>query len=100
IDQLLFDELLTVPDAVKDFADGDRRDGMLANKTETCLILCRRRIFHPEHPVRFYALTKTRRFYRRQAVMHVMQKVLVKTKFTAHGFKEFWREIEVLFRGP
>ena len=31
VDQLLFNQLFTVPNAVEDFADGNRRDGMLAN---------------------------------------------------------------------
>jgi hypothetical protein len=31
VNQLLFNQLFTIPDAVEHFSDGNRRDGMLAN---------------------------------------------------------------------
>jgi hypothetical protein len=32
VDQLLFDQLFAIPDAVEHFSDRNRRDGMLANQ--------------------------------------------------------------------
>ena len=65
IDELLFNQLFAVPDAVEDFTHCDGCDGMLANETEAFLVFRRRRVFHPEHAIIFNAFTKVRRFNRR-----------------------------------
>ncbi len=100
VDKLLFNELLAVPDAVKHFAHRNRRDGMLADKAEAGLIFRRRRVFHPEHAEFFNALAKTGRFNRRQAVMHVMQKMFIKAELAAHRIEQLRREIEIFLGGP
>ncbi len=100
VDKLLFNQLLAIPDAIKDFAYRNRRHGVLANQTEARLVLCWRWVFHPEQTIIFNALTKTRRFNRRQAVVHVMQQMLVKAELVTNGIKQLRREIEVFFRGP
>jgi hypothetical protein len=51
VDQLLGDQGLTVVDGIEYFADRDRVT-VLANEPETFLVLRRRRILHPEQPVR------------------------------------------------
>ncbi len=100
VDELLFDELLAVPDAVKHFAHGNWRDGVLANEAEAGLVFRRRWIFHPEHAEFFDALAEARRFDWRQAVVHVMQKMFIEAKFTAHRVEQLRCEIEVFFGRP
>ncbi|SUI76180.1 Uncharacterised protein [Serratia quinivorans] len=89
VDQLFFNQLFAVPDAVEHFADGDRRDGVLADQAETFLILRRRWVFHPEQAVLLNAFTEARRLDGRQAMVHVVQQVLIKTKAVAHRFEQF-----------
>ena len=100
VDKLLFNQLFAIPDAVKDFPHRNRRDGVLADQAEARLVFSRRRIFHPEHAEFFDALTETRCFNRRQAVVHVMQQMFVEAKFTAHRVEQLRREVEVFLGGP
>lgn len=100
VDKLLFDKLLAVPDAVEHLAHRNWRDGMLADQAEALLVFRRRWVFHPEHAERFDTLAEARRFDGRQAVVHVVQEMLIEAKFTAHRVKQFWREIEVFLSGP
>ena len=100
VDQLLFNKLLAVPDTVKHFSNRNRRDRVLTDQTEAGLVFRRRRIFHPEHTECFNALTESRRLNRGQTVVHVVQKMLIKAKFTAHRIEQLRCEIEVFFGGP
>ena len=61
IDQLLGDQRLAVVDRVEDLADRDRRHRVLADQPEAFLVLRRRRILHPEQPVRLERLAQPRR---------------------------------------
>ncbi len=98
VDQLLFDKLFAVPDAVENFPYRNRRDRMLADQAEAFLVFSRGRIFHPEQTVLLDAFAETGRFNWRQTVVHIVQKMFVETKLVAHGFKQCWREIEVFLR--
>ena len=100
VDQLLLDQLLAIPDAVENFADGDRRDRMLANQPEAGLVFRGRGVFHPEQAIRLDRFAETRGFDRRQAVVDVMQQMRIEAEFVAHGFEEFRHEVEILFRRP
>lgn len=100
IDELFFNKLLAVPDAVEDFTDGNRGHRVLTDQSETLLVLGRRRIFHPEKAIIFNAFTKARRFYGCQAVVHVVKEMLVKAERIAHRLEQFRREIKILFRRP
>ena len=70
---------------------------MLADQAEALLVLCRGRIFHPEHAVLLDALAEARGFNGRQTVVHVVQQVFIEAIFAAHGVKQFRSKIEVLF---
>ena len=48
VDQLFADQLLAVPDRIKDLAHGERRRRVLSNQTERFLTLGRRRVLDPE----------------------------------------------------
>lgn len=98
VNQLLFNELFAIPDTVKDFAYRNRRDRMLADEAEARLIFSRRRIFHPEQTIVFNTFAKAGSLNRRQSVMHIVQKMFIKTERITHGVKQLWRKIEILFR--
>ena len=100
VNQLLLYQLLAVPDAVKDFPDRNGGHGVLADQTEALLIFSRRRILHPEQTILLDALAKARGLDRRQAMVHVMQKVLVEAKSFAHGGKQLRGKIKILLRRP
>lgn len=100
VDKLFFNQLFAVPDTVEHLPHGNRRDGVLADQTETRLVFRRCWVFHPEHTEVFDALTETSRFDWRQTVVHVVQQVFIKTKLTSHRIKQLRREIEVFFGGP
>ncbi|MNE50416.1 hypothetical protein D3C80_1449890 [compost metagenome] len=67
----------------------------MADQAEALLVFGRGRIFHPEQAILFNAFAKAGRFDWRQAVMHVVQQMFVKTEFVTYGFKQFRGEIEV-----
>jgi len=71
---------------------------VLADQAEARLVLGRGRIFHPEHAELFNALAEARRLNGRQAMVHVVQQVLVKAKLAAYRVKQLRREVEVLLR--
>ncbi len=98
VNQLLFNELFAIPDTVKDFAYRNRRDRMLADEAEARLIFSRRRVFHPEQTIVFNTFAKAGSLNRRQSVMHIVQKMFIKTERITHGVKQLWRKIEILFR--
>lgn len=98
VDQLFFDQLFAVPDAIEHFPYRNRRDGMLADQAEALPVFSWGWVFHPEQTILLNAFAKTGRFNWRQTVMHVVQKMFVETEFIAHGFKQFWREIEIFLR--
>ena len=98
VDQLFFNKLLAVPDAIENFPYRNRRDRMLADQAEARLVFSWGWVFHPEQTVLLNAFAKTGRFNWRQTVMHVVQKMFVETKLIAHGGKQFWREIQVFLR--
>ena len=100
VDQLFFNQLLAIPDAVEDFTDGNGRHGVLANQAEARLVLCRGRIFHPEQAILFDAFTKASRFNGRQPMMHVVKEMFTETELAAHCVEQFGREVEVFLGGP
>ena len=58
VDQLLFDKLFAVPDAVENFRYRNRRDRMLADQAEAFLVLQPGLGLHPEQTILFNALPK------------------------------------------
>lgn len=100
VNQLLFNELFAIPDTVKNFAYGNRRNRMLTDEAEALLIFSWRRIFHPEQTVVFNAFAKAGCLNGSQTMVHVMQQMFVKTKFVTHCIKQFWRKVEVLLGRP
>jgi hypothetical protein len=63
IDELLLDQLLAIENGIENFADGERRGGVLTDETKTFLQLRRNRIFKPKQVIRLEALSEAPRFY-------------------------------------
>src|SRR6266404_3278542 len=95
IDQLLLNELLTVVNGVENFADCERRCGVLANQAKAFLHFPRGGILEPEEMIRFQVFTQPRRFNRREPMVSVMEQVDVGAEFLAKFFKELGSEIQI-----
>ena len=87
VDQLLLDELRAIVDRVEHFAHRNRRRRVLADGAEGRLIFSRNGVFEPEQSPRLETLAKTRRFDRRQAVVHVVQQVHVESHLAADSLE-------------
>src|SRR5277367_6644427 len=85
--ELLLDELLAIPDAVKYLADGKRRGRVLAQQAKRGLIVRGNGIFQPEQPVRLQISTQPSGLDGRQAVMTVVQQIDVPAERRARGFE-------------
>ncbi|MNJ67154.1 hypothetical protein D3C77_632980 [compost metagenome] len=83
VDQLVLHQVLAVPDGVEDLAHGQRRGGVLPDQAEGVLVLGRRGVFHPEQVVGFQRFAQATGFDRRQAVMHVVQQMVLETQLVA-----------------
>ena len=75
VDQLLFDQLFTVPDRIENFADSNWRGGVLPDQPETRLIFGRRRVFQPEWAIRLQIFAQPSGFDRRQPVVDVVEQM-------------------------
>src|SRR5690606_40460440 len=82
VNELLFNQLLAVPDAVEHFPHRNWRDGVLADQAETLLVFSGSRIFHPEQTVLFNAFAESRRFDGRQTVVHVVKEMFIEAELT------------------
>ena len=100
VNELLFNQLLAVPDAVEHFPHRNGRDGVLADQAETLLVFSGSRVFHPEQAVLFNAFAESRRFDGRQTVVHVVKEMFVEAELTAHCVEQFRRKVEVFLGGP
>lgn len=100
VNELLFNQLLAVPDAVEHFPHRNWRDGVLADQAETLLVFSGSRIFHPEQAVLFNTFAEPRRFDGRQTVVHVVKEMFTETELAAHCVEQFGREVEVFLGGP
>jgi len=100
IDQLLGDQRLAIVDRVEYLADGNRRDGVLSNDPEALLVFGRRRILHPEQPVRLQRFAKTRRLDRGQPVVYVVQDVMLKAEAGTDRLEQFRGMIQILRGRP
>jgi hypothetical protein len=100
VDQLFGDDGLGVPYRIENFAERERRGGVLANDTKTFLEFRRDGIFEPEEMIGFEAFAEASRFDRRETVMGVVQEMNVIAKFHAQGFEELWDMQQVFFRRP
>ncbi len=100
VDQLLGDEKVRVPNGVEDFADSERRGGVLADDAETFLEFGGDGVFEPEEMIRLETFAKARRFDGSEAVMCVVKQVNVVAEFQAKGFEELWDMQQIFFGGP
>ncbi len=100
VDQLLFDELLAVPDRIEHLADRERRHRVLADQAEVRLVLGRRRVFHPEQVEGLECLAQSRGLDRRQPVVHVVQQVRLRAESRAQRFEELRNVREVSLGRP
>src|SRR5208337_155530 len=75
VDPLVANQIVRVPNGIKDLAYGNRRRGVLTNDFEPLLQLCRRRVFHPEKMKGFQFLAKTASLYWSEPVMAIVQKM-------------------------
>ncbi len=100
VDQLVLDQVLAVPQRIEDFTDSQRRRRMLTDQLERLLILGRRGVFHPEQLVGLQRPAHLRGFQRRQAVMRVVQEVVVKAELFAQFFEQLRDIVQVFLRRP
>jgi hypothetical protein len=61
---------------------------MLPDKPETFLIVGNHRILEPEQAIWLELLAKSRRFYRRQPMMNIVEQVNVRAERRACGFEQ------------
>ena len=73
INQLFLDQLLAVEDAVENFADSQRRGGVLADDSEAGLKFSGGRIFQPEKVMRLVFFPKPAGLDGSQAMMGIVQ---------------------------
>src|SRR5713226_5687180 len=87
IDQLLLDKLLAIMNGVEDFTHGERCGGVLTDEAEASLQLCGNGILEPKEMIGLEALSKARRFDRREAMVRVVQQVKISPEFFAQPFE-------------
>jgi hypothetical protein len=68
---------------------------VLTDELQRFLILRRGRILHPEQMMWFEALAEPAGLNRRQAVMHIVEKMKVRAVGDTNGFEQLRREVEV-----
>src|SRR5580658_2133933 len=98
VDQLLGDECSGVPDSVEDFADRERRGGVLANDAKAFLELGGDGVFEPEEVIGLEAFAEACSFDRREAMVGIVEKMNVIAIFNSKRFKEL-RNMEKIFIG-
>src|ERR1700738_2346039 len=100
VDQLLFDQLFAIPNAVEYFPHGKRRGGVLTNEAERSLVVRRNGIFQPEQAVGLQSFTQLCRLDRRQPMMRVMEQVDVPTERRAGRLEQLRCRGQILARRP
>src|ERR1700730_2135028 len=95
VNELFLDELMAIVNGIEDFTYGERRSGVLTNKTEALLQLGRCWIFEPEQMERFKTLPQARCFDRTEAVMRIMQQAKIWSEFLAQSFEQARHEVQV-----
>ena len=86
VDQLSLNQLAIV-NAVEDFADSQRRGGVLADEPEAFLELGGNRIFEPEEMGRFEFLAEACGLDRREAMVSIVKQMQIGTEFLRRRMK-------------
>ena len=100
IDPLPLHQFLAIVNAVEHFPNRDGRSAVLPDQTESVLQFGGNRVLQPKQVVRFKLFAKSRRLNRRQAMVHVVQKVQVGAEFLPQPGEQLRRKIQVMFRRP
>ena len=100
VDELLLDQALAVPDGIEDLAHGQRRGRVLADQAEGVLVLGRGRVLDPEQAVGLELAAQARGLDGCEAVVHVVQQVVLPAQLGAHGLEQARHVAQVLAGVP
>ncbi len=100
IDQLLLNQIFTVPHRVKNLANCQWRGGVVTDEFEGLLIFCWCRIFQPEQVKGLEFFAKATGFNRCQAMVCIVQLMRIWTDRFTHSLKQAWRVTQILFGAP